>query len=237
LYNKNIEKENKMKNIRTIVILAVTLTLLFSTVIIVTAHSNANPGVLPPTSRVQSLTYGQWLAKWWQYALELPATQNPLTNGTNECAIKRLGNVGLVVANSTLDIPIECTVPVGMKLYIEVLGAECSNLEEPPFFGGTEEELISCASGFVPQDLEASIDGVEVSNLSTYIVLSPRYDFTNPEDNILGVDPGTVGESVGSGAYLLLAPLSPGNHTIHVQGTYPDLEYTADKTFNLIVMP
>jgi hypothetical protein len=122
-------------------------------------------------------------------------------------------------------------------LFVEVLGAECSTLEEPPFYGGNEAELRTCAQGFVPQDLQASIDGVEVRNVSTYIVTSPLYDFAVPEDNVLGVPGGGSGQSVASGAYLMLSPLSPGTHTIHVHGTYPELEYTADKVFTLTVGP
>ena len=227
-----------MNRIRILSIIVVTVVLLSGTIYIASARGNANPGVLPPNSRVQGLTYGEWLAKWWEYALIIPAAQNPLTGGTGEnCVFQRIGTVGLVVANSTLDVPIKCEVPTGMMLYLEVLGAECSNLEEPPFFGGNEAELLACAQSFVPQDLQASIDGIEVQNLNKYIFTSPMYDFTEPEDNILGVPAGTTGESIGSGAYLMLAPLSPGKHTIHVQGTYPSLDYTADKTFDLTVKP
>ena len=231
-----------MKKLQILSIVVVAIVLLAGTVYIVSARGNKNPGVLPPTARVQGLTYGDWLAKWWEYALIMPTEQNPLTGGTGEnCVFQRIGNVGLVVANSTLDVPIKCEVPTGMMLYIEVLGAECSNLEEPPFFGGNEAELLACAQSFVPQDLQASIDGVEVQNLSKYIFTSPLYEFTEPEDNILGVPAGTNGKSVGAGAYLMLVPLSPGKHTIHVQGTYPDpdpdLVYTADKTFDLTVKP
>ena len=195
-----------------------------------------NASVLPPNARVQGLTYGGWIARWWKYALELPASQNPITGRTRaNCAIQQIGNVALVVANSTLDVPIQCVVPAGTLLYLEVLGAECSTLEPPPFYGGNEAELQACAQGIVPEDLEASIDGVEVQNLSAYIFTSPMYEFTVPEDNILGAPAGATGESVGYGAYLLIAPLSPGKHTIHTHGVYPAFEFTAGRTIELTV--
>jgi hypothetical protein len=89
----------------------------------------------------------------------------------------------------------------------------------------------------VPEDLEASIDGVEVRNLDKYIFTSPIYQFTVPEDNILGAPAGATGESIGYGAYLLIAPLSRGKHTIHTHGTYPDFDFTADRVFDLTVTP
>lgn len=203
-----------MKRVQVISIIVVAIFLLLGGVFIMRVRGSSNPSVLPPTSKVQGLTYGDWLAKWWEYALVMPAAENPLL-GSENCVYQRVGNVGLVVADSTLNVPINCEVPVGMMLYLEVLGAECSNIEEPPFYGGNEAELQACAQAFVPQDLSATIDGVEVDDLSEYIFTSPLFEFTEPEDNILEVPAGTVGESIGSGAYLMLAPLSKGKHTVH----------------------
>jgi hypothetical protein len=226
-----------MKQLRIRTVLMVTMALLLAITSFAGAKGGANPSVLPPKARVQGLTYGEWLAKWWEYVLTIPASQNPLTGGTGaNCVFQRVGKVGLVVANSTLGEPITCEVPAGIKLYLEVLGAECSTLEPPPFYGGNEAELHTCAQSFVPQDLDASIDGVAVNNLRKYIFTSPLYEFTLPEDNIFGVPAGTTGQSVGYGAYLMLAPLKPGKHTIHLHGAYPDLGYTADKTFDLMVI-
>jgi hypothetical protein len=226
-----------MKRIQVLSIIAVTVVVLVSIVVVAYARGNTNPRVLPPTSRVQGLTYGDWLAEWWQYVLSVPADQNPLGDAPEaNCIFQLDGDVALVVANSTLDTPIQCTVPVGKMLFVEVLGAECSTLEEPPFYGGNEAELLACARDLVPQDLQASIDGVEIRDLGEYIATSPVYDFTVPENNVLWV-PGGTGQSAASGAYLMLAPLSRGTHTIHLHGTYPDLEYTADKVFTLTVGP
>ncbi len=225
-----------MKKLRIPIIIAVTVVLLLGTVFGAYALSNAKPKVLPPTSKVQGLTYGEWLAKWWQYALSIPAPQNPIIGGIGaNCAFQRIGDVGLVLADSMAGVPINCEVPAGMKLYFEVLGAECSTLEEAPFYGGNEAELLACAQALVPQDLQASLDGVTVPNLSKYFSTSPLYEFTVPEDNALETPGSASGKSIGSGVYLMLAPLSPGKHTIHLQGTYPTLDYTADKTFHLTV--
>jgi hypothetical protein len=36
-----------------------------------------NPGVIPPQSKAHGMTYGEWSAKWWQWAYSLPVDQNP----------------------------------------------------------------------------------------------------------------------------------------------------------------
>jgi hypothetical protein len=226
-----------MKRSRMWTVLAAAMALLLITTSVAGAGGNANSGVLPPNSRVHGLTYGDWLARWWQYALTLPASQNPIIGSTGaNCAVQRSGNVALVLAYSAPGDPIQCEVPVGTMLFLEVLSSECSTLEPPPFYGANEAELRTCAEGFVPLDMKASIDGVEVRNLSQYVKTSPLYTFTVPEDNILGAPAGATGESVAYGVHLLLAPLTPGKHTIHVYSTYePGFPWTADKIFELVV--
>jgi hypothetical protein len=224
----------KHSQFRTVLVLS--LVLLLATTSMAGAKGGANLRILPPKARVQGLTYGEWMARWWEYTLTIPASQNPLTGGSGaNCVFQQVGKVGLVVANSTLGVPINCEVPAGTLLYMEVLGAECSTLEPPPFYGGNEAELRACAQGFVLSDLAASIDGVEVKNLSKYIFTSPLYEFTVPEDNIFGVPAWTTGQSVGYGAYLMLTPLKPGKHTIHLHASVPNLGFTADKVFDLTV--
>jgi len=215
---------------------AVVAVLLLIAVSIASARGNANPGVLPPNSRVQGLTYGEWSARWWQYVLSIPTPQNPLTGGTGaNCIYQRIGNVGLVAVDPLVGEPIQCEVPAGMILFLDILSAECSTVEEPPFYGGNEEELRACALGFSFTDLQASIDGVAVNNLDQYLHSSPLFEFTLPEDNVLFVDAAS-GESVSNGAHLMLAPLSPGEHAIHLHASIPELDgFTVDMDFELTV--
>jgi len=218
-------------------ILMVVLLLLLITQSVASAHGNANPRVLPPNSRVQGLTYGEWSVKWWQYVLSVPASENPLIGATGPgCGIQRIGNVALVVADPTMGEAIACEVPAGTMLFLDILSAECSTVEEDPFYGEDEEEMRACAEAFKLSKLQASIDGIAIHHLTEYIHTSPLFDFTVPEDNILGVEAGS-GQSVSNGAHLLLAPLAPGEHTIHLHGEYSKLEFAADLVFDFTVTP
>ena len=224
-----------MKRYRNQIAIVVTVLLLLTTVSIASSRGNANPGILPPNSRVQGLTYGEWSARWWQYVLSIPAPQNPLNGGTgNQCAFQQIGNVGLIAVDPTLVEPIQCEVPNGITLYLDILSVECSTVEEDPFYGENEEELRTCASGFNITDLQASIDGHAVKNLSQYIHTSPLFEFTLPEDNVLFTDELT-GESVSNSAHLMLAPLRPGEHTIYLHASIPELEFTVDMNIDLFV--
>jgi hypothetical protein len=88
--------------------------------------------------------------------------------------------------------------------------------------------------------LFASIDGVPVANLGEYRVESPLFEFTLPEDNLFaffGLDAldGTTSPAVDAGVYLLLAPLPPGKHTLHIEGSFDLLGLKFDNTFNITV--
>jgi hypothetical protein len=218
------------------VCLILTLALLLITVSVTSAKRNANPGVLPPNSRVQGMTYGEWSAVWFQRAFGIPASENPLLtpDASETCFFDRVGNVGLGIAGFA---PFEtsCSVPAGTKLFMLIVATECSTLEPPPFHGENEEQLRTCAIATLPSpELEATIDGVALENLSDYLVTSPLYQLTLPEDNILGLPAGT-GQSVAHGAWLMLAPLSVGQHTIYLHGTIPDFDYEA--TYHITVTP
>ena len=51
-----------------------------------------------------------------------------------------------------------------------------------------------------------------------------------PDNNILGVAPGAVGSAAGDGYYVLLRPLSVGEHTLRFGGT-ADLSPIGGPTF------
>ncbi|XXX72005.1 hypothetical protein WMF30_30600 [Sorangium sp. So ce134] len=75
----------------------------------------------------------------------------------------------------------------------------------------------------------ATIDGTEIAGLdppdsTIHRVQSGEFSYTLPEDNIydvLGVDTGamTVAPAVTDGIYVLLNPLSRGEHVLHFEST------------------
>ena len=226
-----------MNRIKILSIIALVAVLLLGTVYIASARGNRNPGVLPPNSREQGMTYGEWSVEWWQYVFSLPMDQNPLVGATGaECAFELDSNVAVVVVDPLSPEPIECEVPAGTTLFLDILSAECSTLEAPPFYGGNEEELRACAQAFILHDLEATIDGVAIQNIEAYIHTSPLFEFTLPADNILEVEAGLTAQSVSYGAHLMLAPLTPGEHTIQFHASHPD-DFTVDTSYHITVTP
>lgn len=182
---------------------------------------NPNPGVLPPNSDAFGMTYGEWSARWWQWAVSLPVNANPLFD-TADCNAGQLGKVWFLGGSFT-GSPADrtCNVPAGKALFFPIIDADCSSVEPAPFFGADAEARHICAAGFVDEALDlgvdslsADIDGVSVQDLPKYRAPSPDFDFTAPDNNLL-IGAATSGKMAADGIYLLLAPLSAGEHTIH----------------------
>jgi hypothetical protein len=65
--------------------------------------------------------------------------------------------------------------------------------------------------------LKASIDGKNITNLDEYRVQSPLFNFTLPENNIVGLPPQNT-QAVSDGNWVFLKPLSEGEHIISFKG-------------------
>jgi hypothetical protein len=213
--------------------------------------------VLPPQAHPHGRTYGEWAAAWWQYVLSVPSGQNPLFDETGaNCAVSQTGHVFFLVGifNETgTAVRTECVIPTGVMLFFPIVNTICTN-EPEPFVPA--EQLGPCAAGPVETatDLAVEIDGVPVENLESFRAQSPLFALTLPEDNLLGGDAGTCHFdetletcvpylAVADGFYLMLPPLPPGEHTIHIHGTLGpfvpgDPGFTLDITYDpLTVVP
>jgi hypothetical protein len=213
-----------------------------------------NPGILPPNSRPGGLTYGEWNAKWWQWAYSMPIDSHPLFD-TADCSKGQSGNVwflGSTFATEqatngdvTATADRKCTIPPGKMLFIPMANVEGSKAENN---GQTEAELREYTEEIMDHaiELSAEIDGRPIKNLETYKASpykapSPLFTFGPlPENNVLqflypadkypemqdNIKAGATSDSVADGIYLMLAPLSVGKHTIHFKGMF---KFTEDQ--------
>jgi hypothetical protein len=187
-------------------------------------QSNGKSGlsVFPPDSRPYGLTYGEWTAKWWQWAFSMPEELNPLVDDTGRnCANNQTGPVWFLAGTGGGAVTRECTISSDKGILIPIINIACDSATEPTL--DTEEELRSCAKA--DQDLviakQITVDGVNIGNLDSHRFQSPLFNLTFPENNIAGVPPQTA-KAVSDGFWILLEPLSPGSHEIHFKGALGD---------------
>ena len=156
------------------------------------ARRNVSSLVFPPNAHPYGKSHGEWVAEFWQYALEFPVEGHPfLDTPEYDFAARQSGKVRFW---SAPDGPItrEVDIPHGTALFLTIRDVEVSSLEEPPFFGATEQEQRERANWFADRivDVSVTIDGVPVENVEDYRFESPQFSFDAPTPWIFGATGG-----------------------------------------------
>src|SRR5215471_13941306 len=184
-----------------------------------------NPGVVPTQAHPYGMSYGQWSAKWWQWAF--------MRTDFNRCP----GESGPVFF---LSAPAQssCTVPRGTSIMFPFFNAEWSVAEAngtlrdtagnsscvvPVTLNGTSDAALqACATALANHGtdsdatLEADVDGVTLQNPRHYRAVSPPFDFTAVAGNPIVCQPPPTGTScpftshaVADGFWIMLTPQTP----------------------------
>jgi hypothetical protein len=198
-----------------IVMFGISLLLVVVLPILTARADSANPVLYPVESKPNGLTFAQWSQKWWQWFVSIPQPQNPGNDQTGKyCNVGQDNpNVWFLTGAGSGTFVRTCSIPAGKSILIQVVGNECSYAENPSL--KTESELRTCAvTGDKPTSVHVTIDGKSVQNLQNYIVQTPLFDLTLPDNNIFGAPAGPT-KAVSHAFVVFLQPLSPGKHDIH----------------------
>ena len=194
------------------------------------AGVNSNPGILPPNSTPYGRTYGEWTARWWQWAMSVPADRNPLTDATGEFSGEgQSGPVWFFAGTFGNSVERTCTVPPGkaifMPVYNWVFGAGAFDCD--PSVPGVPCDVPSlrasaAANTEAAEILDVTIDGVPVQDVRSYRAFSPEpFSLTYPDNSVTGLPSGSYYPNVSDGYWLMLSPLSKGGHTIEIHVRAP----------------
>jgi len=215
----------------------------------VSAAENPNHYVVPVDSKFLGNTYGGWSADWWKWVVSIPADRNPLSaTGNFNAAIGQSGDVWFLAG--TLGGPTvnrNCKIPAGKALFFPIINAEGSKVEGN---GKTPEELRAYAKGLIDHVTvrEVTVDGHPLIHLDKFRVESKPFVFKLPLKNILVSPDGSTAPAgpslaMSDGYWIMLKPLSEGDHYIHIRGVavFDDdpkniFTFETDVTYHLIIV-
>jgi hypothetical protein len=195
------------------------------------AQSINNSNVFASGSKPYGLTYGEWSAKWWQWALSIPKLSSPLVDSTGKnCDQKQSGPVWFLAGTTGGTAERTCTIPHGKAILFPGFNVECSFAENPDV--KTDSGLSACAKSQldIARNVVASIDGQNLQDLRPYRVQSLPFNVTFANNNIFGVPAGNS-RSVSDGYWIMVMPLTSGVHTIHYGGMAVDFTTTSTVNF------
>lgn len=211
----------------------------------VSAAKNPNPGVYPVDSVICGKTYGEWSAEWWKWILSIPTSVNPfMDDGSGKfCAKKQSGDVWFLAGSWVGTTEVKCKVPAGKAIFFPIINNECSTIEG---YGETEGELRNNTKDIIDgvTVIEATVDGKPLKQLKKYRVESPLFEFKLPGDNVLKefglIVPEFEGakssKSVSDGYWIMLEPLSPGEHEIYIYSKLPKYDFETEMTYYITVV-
>jgi hypothetical protein len=215
-----------------------------------------NPGIIPIKDTVAGKTYGEWGDAWWQWAFSIPAVKNPVadTTGRYTAMGQPDGPVWFLAGTFGGAAERTVTIPAGKMLFFPIVNQVWVNLPEwgdNPWSKDQESYARDLIGALIDTaaDLACEIDGVAVQHIAAYRCRTPQggeFMVHFPKGDIWGLvgntdvngdifQPGYYGPSVQDGIFLMLAPLSPGQHTIHFTATTGGGTWGLEVTYHLRV--
>ena len=207
------------------------------------APSNALADAEP---KVLGKTIGEWSVKWWQWALEIPASKNPMLDDSGAfCHLGQQGPVWFLAGwwlGKSEPVTRSCTVPRGKHILFAIANSFWIQTPRDPSNYTETEYRREASAGLPPSiggDLEATLDGNPIIfNPETPIIRSqsPVFTASFPADNVITFSFGQpaselTGPIVSDGFWVILPPLSPGDHNGDDPGDHT-LHFMAGKPEN-----
>jgi hypothetical protein len=194
--------------------------------------------------------FNELSAQWWQWALSIPVSTNPLTELTDAgsiCMVGQRGSVwflaGTLFSGGTYSR--KCSVPEGVALYFPVANAVQVNtpgicFQDAPL---SVAEMRANAAAFIDgvTNMTVTLDGTAVKAIRR--VRSKPFAAALPVDNVFvapckGDSPaGVYSPGVDDGYYVKLEDLKPGLHTLQFTALNPTGDYNLNMTYHLTVVP
>lgn len=183
-----------------------------------TASSSDNRLIFSPDSDPYGVSYSEWTARWWQWALSIPVEYNPVNDSTGgNCAINQNGPVWFLAGTLGGVVKRTCIIPADKAILMPILNH--GELADSPV-SKSEEELLSYTTKEmdIVSDLEVTVDDLKLSGLQANRVQTPIFDVVLPEKSLFGGTPGPT-RGASDGYWLFLRPLRKGKHKINTFGS------------------
>jgi hypothetical protein len=187
------------------------------------------PLAVPPRARPFGKSYAEWSSAWWRWALSIPAATNPIFDATGaSCGLGQSGPVWFLAGTAGGEATRSCTIPLGKLIFFSAVNFindyPCPDPSFQPAPGQSLEDFLTEGLAFFIDrvaELEVELDGCALRDPFRFRATSDLFTFTGDPSLTAVFDPcitGTPQQAVSDGYWFMLAPLLPGEHTLHVRG-------------------
>ncbi len=238
---------NRSTSAVAIAIVAVAMSVLMPA-LVAQGCGNPNPGVIPIHARPGGHSYGWWNARWWQWATSFPADPalNPVMDPTGAAGhLGQSGPVWFLAGTYGDQVTRNVTIPRGKKILVPVMNQEWDNVygfDPLGYAAGSMSypQLLQVCDYIIDQatNMSVTVDGTAIQNLESYRAPSPPFvcELEPTLAALWGYPTGPIYPCAADGIYLILRPLTPGQHVIHIHSEnlfYP--WFVLDVTYNITI--
>ena len=216
------------------------------------AHAQTTPfKLLSPDSSAFNTSYGDWVAKWWQWSVNIPLEGHPRDSYSPEkCSINQNGSVWFLPDILAGEEQRSCTIPNGTAVLIPIITGACWNDGNPQFMN--DEQLKNCSmEGNDGTFAAVTINGINIEDSLLERIQSPYFNLTIPKDSWTRYNEDTSGRifecsicpvgtfrSIADGYFLFLEPLVNGEYDIKIThdtlaNSNPEYRHAASLTYHL----
>lgn len=201
----------------------------------------------PIGSDAYGRSYGEWSAAWWQWLRSIPAEppeEHPLNaEGDVDCSLDQPPGPVWFLAGTGGGDPVtrNCDVPKQKALFFPLVNAMFLNAEGENYTVEEKREALNDFIKLYSCRLDSILDGTPtVFSLATVRTQSPPFLIETADPDIFEENAVVDPEAVADGFWVMVPPLSRGEHVLQFTGSFCDPEtgepfFTVDVTYNLSV--
>lgn len=208
-------------------------------------RDNPNPQAYPPRSKQFGVLAKDWTAEWWKRMLSFPCGTNPLFDTGTYDDVNQPGSVFHLAGTTGGTAVRNVTVPAGKSLFFPLVNLYWDNPCPPdptdaPKPGQTLEQYLKFrVNSFIKHagNLSVTLDGVAFTELERYKIRSDMFTHDSAPgletcfEACLMSDP--TQSFMSHGYWVMLKPLSPGQHTLNFTGGFPAFGFSVNVTYNI----
>ncbi len=196
-------------------------------------------------SSLYNQVLGRLGASWWQWIYSIPCDRNPLLDETG--AFQNRGQRGAVyflAGSGGQTVVRNVTIPRGRFIFFPIVNYSnsypCPDPDFKPAPGQSLEDFLTQGAQEaidLVDFLSVELDNVALQNLTNNRGTSDLFTFRPATglDGCLGDAclAGTRKQAVTDGYWMLLSPLSRGNHKLRIRGGVSAFNFSLDVTYNI----
>jgi len=183
--------------------------------------NDRNPALFAPDSHPFGRSMEDWAEAWWRWSFSIPLSLNPNDTATADPGENQHGPVFFLatppIDGRTFNVPRHKAI--GVLLSSVLNDYPCPDPAFQPAPGQTLFEFLSLgeAQADTVAEIESSLDGVALTDLTSYHVTSHKLMHITGDLSLQVLDPCITGSpqpAVIEAYFMMIRPLKPGSHVL-----------------------